>query len=91
MTLSSTTRQHPPTDQTTEPTTTSRTTTTTEHYARQPNETPERRTTATRSKDSHRCITIRGCGPASGRPGAALAVLIPAVDLFKIMFGWSAC
>ena len=57
----------------TEPTSTSRTTTTTKHYSRSTNTSPEPRTRATRSKDSHRCITIRGCGPASGRPERAAA------------------
>ena len=61
--------QHPTsTHSTTDPSTTSRTTTTTKHYSRSTNASPEPRTRATRSKDSHRCITIRGCGPASGRP-----------------------
>ena len=49
-----------PTDQPNDknPSTTSRTTTTTEHYARSTNTSPEPRTRATRSKDSHRGITI---------------------------------
>ena len=54
----------------TEPTSTSRTTTKTKHYSRSTNTSPEPRTRATRSNDSHRCITIRGWRPASGRPDA---------------------
>ncbi len=87
MTLSSSTR--PLTS--TEHDTLSRTITTTDHYARQSNATPERRTKATRSKDSHRCITIRGCGPASGRPGTARVAAAHSVDLPKIIPGWSGC
>jgi hypothetical protein len=47
------------TNHTTDQSTTSRTTNTTEHYSRSTNTSEEPRTTATRSTDSHRCITIR--------------------------------
>ena len=75
----------------TEPTSPSRTTTKTKHYSRSTNTSPEPRTRATRSKDSHRCITIRGCGPASGRPGTARAAAANHVDLRKIIVRWSGC
>jgi hypothetical protein len=91
MTLSSPTRPLTTTDDSTEHDTHSRTTTTTEHYAKQSNPSPEPRTRATRSKDSHRCITIRGCGPACGRPGAPSRAVDLPVDLCKIVLvmGWS--
>ena len=73
------------TDQTNRPNTTSTTTTTTQRYSERTNATSEPRTTATRSKDSHRCITIRGWGPASGRPERAAPRVIAAVDLCKIV------
>ena len=47
------------------------------HYSIRRNEKSEREPQATRSKDSHLGITIRGGGPAFGRPQPALR----AVDL----------
>lgn len=92
MTPTSPTHHHTSTDTTTDPSTTSTTTTdTTEHYSRSTNTSPERKTKATRSNDSHRCITIRGCGPAFGRPGPTRAGATQAVDLRKIITGWSGC
>ena len=91
MTLPSSNQQPPITNDMTDPSNTTKTTSTTEHYARQSNTTSRRTTRATRSKDSHRCITIRGCGPASGRPGTALVDLLRVVDLCKIVNRWSPC
>jgi hypothetical protein len=79
------------TDHITDQSTTSRSTNTTEHYSRSTNTSEEPRTTATRSKDSHRCITIRRWEPASSRLGAPLRVVDHSVDLCKIVsvVGWS--
>ena len=59
MNHTSPTHKNASTDHTTDQSTTSRTTNTTEHYSRSTNTSEEPRTRATRSKDSHRCITIR--------------------------------
>ena len=91
MTTSGPTQHTPSTDHTTDPSTTTTTATATQHYSRSTNATPKRRTRATRSKDSHRCITIRGCGPASGRPRPARAIATNAVDLLEIIAWWSGC
>lgn len=87
MTLPSLPDSHPNTITPTDLTSTSRTTTATKHYARQSNATPERRTTATRSRDSHRCIVIIWSGPACGRPPTASATPARPVDLPKIDSG----
>jgi hypothetical protein len=84
MTIPSPIEQPTSTDPTTETSTKSKNTNATEHYSRRTNATPERRTRATRSRDSHRCITIRGWVPASGRSAARLRVINPIVDLRKI-------
>ena len=47
--------------------------TATKHYSIKPSDNRIRTTTATRSKDSHLCITIHGSGPAFGRPDARSA------------------
>ena len=64
--------------------TTSTTTTTTEHYSISTNQPARPRTRATRSKDSHPCITIRRWRPAFGRPYAPLRADRTRVDLCKI-------
>ena len=58
MTTISPTQDHTRTDTTTDPSTTSTTTKMTKHYSVSTNTSPERRTRATRSRDSHRGITI---------------------------------
>jgi len=63
------------------------TTPTIEHYSIRANKHRERDPRATRSKDSHLGITIRGCGPASGRPRTAIAL----VDLDKIVSRRAEC
>ena len=91
MTYTSPTDDSSSTDPITNPSTTNSTTAPTEHYSRCTNTSEEPRTRATRSKDSHRCITIRGCGPAFGRPETARVAAPRLVDLQKIIGGWSAC
>ncbi len=91
MTLPSTTPQPPAHSHRRKPNTTSETTTAAQHYARQSNTSPEPRTRATRSRDSHLCITICGSGPASGQPNAPQRANDLRGDLHKIVSvaGWS--
>jgi len=78
---------------TTSPSTNTETTTRTpsKHYSIRRNEKAEREPQATRSKDSHLCITIRGGGPAFGRLQSALRAvdLGGAVDKIAPADGWS--
>lgn len=67
------------------------TSTATEHDTRTESDYANRTTTATRSTDAHRGITIRGSGPASGRPlTSEVAVDLCAAD-FVIVPGWFSC
>lgn len=59
--------------------------TATEHYSIKTSENRERETRAPRSNDSHLGITIRGGGPASGRPEPALRTVDLANTLTKIV------
>lgn len=63
----------------------------TEHKTRTENDYTEQSKNTPRSKDSHRCITIRGSGPASGRARRTPC----AVDLDgtgrKVVSRWSGC
>ena len=71
--------------------TTAGTRTATKHSTRTKSDYSKSTTTATRSRRPHLCITIRGAGPASGRPVTSRS----AVDLeqagSKIVSGWSGC
>lgn len=53
----------------------------TEHYSTETNKNQNPNTRTTRSRESHLCITIEGCGQASGLPRTAAAP----VDLLKII------
>lgn len=67
------------------------TSTATTHNTSQHSDYPEQTNTSTRSNAAHRCITIRGGGPASGRPRrAARAVDLRHADSM-IVSGRSAC
>jgi hypothetical protein len=61
------------------------------HYSSRTNQKPEREPQATRSKDSHLCITIRGGGPASGRPQPTPRAVDLVTSSFMIVsvIGWS--
>lgn len=48
-------------------------------------------TTTTRSTDAHRGITIRGSGPASGRPLTCPGAVDLRIRALKIVSGWSQC
>ena len=74
-----------------ESSTTSRTTNATEHYSRQSNKNPEPRTKVTRSKDSHRGITIcRRVAP--GRVARPTQVIESPLLIFVVIFlWWSGC
>lgn len=61
--------------------------TATEHYSIPTNTSQEHERQATRSRDSHLCITIPGCGQAFGLPRIASNP----VDLHKIVSGWFGC
>ncbi len=78
---------------TTSPTITTETTTQppSKHYSIRTKQKPEQEPQATRSKDSHLGITIRGGGPAFGRPQPALRAVGLAEPPFKIVSvgGWS--
>lgn len=63
---------------------------TTQHFSKTDKAT-EADSTSTRSKPSHLCITIRGCGPASGRPGSALPAPGPRHDPIFSSSGWCWC
>lgn len=65
--------------------------TATEHDTKAESDYANRTTTATRSTDAHRGITIRGSGPASGLPlTSEVAVDLCAVDSV-IVPGWFSC
>jgi outer membrane PBP1 activator LpoA protein len=83
--MSTTTRTTSPSN-TSQPTETT-TYTTTEHYSMQTNKSQGRERRTRRSIAAHLCITIRGCGQASGLPRTAPT----SVDLHKIVARWSAC
>ncbi len=59
--------------------------TATEHYSIKPSDNSIRTTTATRSKDSHLCITIRRPAPASGRRGTRLVAVDRVTARLKII------
>lgn len=67
------------------------TTTATEHNTRIESDYPEQSNKSPRSKDSHRGITIRGGGPASGRPRRSTRVVDLARPRSMIVSGWSGC
>ncbi len=48
-------------------------------------------TPATRSTDAHRGITIRGSGPASGRPLTSSRAVDLRVVRFMIVLEWPSC
>lgn len=66
-------------------------TTTTTHYSSKTDKATETDSTATRSKPSHLCITIRRGGPASGRPDGALRVAGPRQGRIGRSKGWRWC
>ncbi len=57
------------------------------HYSTRTINTQEQDTRTARSNAAHLCITIDGCGPASGRP----RMTTPLLDLVKIVAGWPGC
>jgi hypothetical protein len=63
-----------------------------QHYAIRHICSPKHHDNRTKIKAAHLCITIRGAGPAFGRPVAAPAAGDLAVDLHKIIvciyWGW---
>ncbi|WP_145981253.1 hypothetical protein [Pseudonocardia sp. HH130629-09] len=65
--------------------------TATEHDTRTESDYASSTTTATRSKDAHRGITIRGSGPASGRPLTSASAVDLQSNEFMIVSGWSTC
>jgi len=66
------------------------TNTTTQHSSKTDKAT-ETDSTATRSKPSHHCITIRGAVPASGRPATANSRVDLVREGFPAESGWSTC
>lgn len=70
-----------------------------DHYAEQTtveqDDQPRTKRSRARTRASHRGITIRWCGPASGRPGTRLSTHHLALDLagdaYVILGGWSGC
>jgi hypothetical protein len=85
------TEQHTRPDASHDPTSTSRKTTATKRYSRKPSDEPNGATRATRSKDSHRCIVIHRCGPASGQPTGNPPGADLRVDHVVIFSGRSQC
>ena len=63
----------------------------TEHNTRTKSDYANCTTTATRSTDAHRGITIRGSGPASGRPPTSASTVDLQTDDFMIVSGWLSC
>lgn len=62
-----------------------------EQKTRTENDYTEQSKSTPRSKDSHRCITIRGGGPASGRPRRRTTAVDRDQTLTMIVSGWSGC
>ncbi|OLM33025.1 hypothetical protein Ae717Ps2_3921c [Pseudonocardia sp. Ae717_Ps2] len=63
----------------------------TEHKTRTENDYTEQSKNTPRSKASHRCITIRGGGPASGRPRRRTRAFDRDQTPTTIVSGWSGC
>lgn len=72
-----------------DPTPTTRTRT--EHDTSKQDEPPEAHLRATRSKDPHLCIPIRGCGPVFGLPRVGATPVDHKVNAPSIVFGGSRC
>ncbi len=66
-------------------------TTATEQNARTESDYPEQSNKSPRSKAAHRCITIRGGGPASGRPRRRTCAVDRDQAPTTIVSGWSGC
>lgn len=62
-----------------------------QHSTRSARDYSNRSTRTSRSTAAHRCITIRGRVPASGRPRTCIARATRALARFTIMSGWSGC
>lgn len=87
-----------PSRQTSTTTKTSSTSSDSEQKTRTENDYTEQTKSTPRSRDSHRGITIRGGGPASGRPRRTpartdrpAAVSNRSAPDFMIVSGWSGC
>lgn len=65
--------------------------TATKHNTSKQRDYTEQTNTSTRSNAAHRCITIRGGGPASGRRRRTPHVVDLRVADSMIVSGWSAC
>ena len=63
----------------------------TEHNARIERGYSEQGNSRSRSRRSHRCITIRRGGPASGRPRGTPRAVDRDRARFTIVSGWSGC
>ena len=66
-------------------------TSTTTQYSSKTDKATETDSTATRSKPSHLCITIRWCGPACGRPGEPCRAATDVAELLGPVRQWSSC
>lgn len=62
-----------------------------QHSTRTDRDYSNRSTRTSRSTAAHRCITIRGRVPASGRPRTCFARAARAPARFKIVSRWSGC